>query len=256
MADTLLELKGEYDSFLRQERYGHVDRISTAIDDYAHRTKNLKVEGWGCPRVNISMSELRSFEHKVEGWGCPRVNISMSELRSFEQLSQRLRQDPLRHMRALEAACHEIAQESRPGYDKNGIQIKVALSGPIGATPLSPRGLDSAMLRQLVAVEGVATKVSAIKPKVVKSVHYCPSTKQHSERNYVDSTDPHLGLHAVDNNGREQPDRIINITPSVYPTKDKDGNLLETEFGLSEFKDHQTITLQEMPEKAPMGQLP
>jgi len=234
MADTLLELKGEYDSFLRQERYGHVDRISTAIDDYAHRTKNLKVEGWGCPRVNISMSELRSFE----------------------QLSQRLRQDPLRHMRALEAACHEIAQESRPGYDKNGIQIKVALSGPIGATPLSPRGLDSAMLRQLVAVEGVATKVSAIKPKVVKSVHYCPSTKQHSERNYVDSTDPHLGLHAVDNNGREQPDRIINITPSVYPTKDKDGNLLETEFGLSEFKDHQTITLQEMPEKAPMGQLP
>ncbi|CAJ1953617.1 unnamed protein product [Cylindrotheca closterium] len=234
MADTLLELKGEYDSFLRQERYGHVDRISTAIDDYAHRSRNLKVEGWGCPRVNISMSELRSFE----------------------QLSKRLRHDPLRHMRALEAACHEIAQESRPGYDKNGIQIKVALSGPIGAKPLSPRGLNSAMLRQLVAVEGVATKVSAIKPKVVKSVHYCPATKQHSERSYVDSTDPHLGLHAVDNNGREQPDRLINITPSVYPTKDKDGNLLETEFGLSEFKDHQTITLQEMPEKAPMGQLP
>ncbi|KAL3935520.1 MAG: hypothetical protein SGBAC_008978 [Bacillariaceae sp.] len=234
MADTLLELKGEYDSFLRQERYRHVDRICIAIDDYAHRTNNLRVEGWGCPRVNISMSELRSYE----------------------QMSQRLRQDPLRHLRALEAACHEIAQEFRPGYDKNGVQIMVALSGPIGATPLSPRGLNSAMLRQLVAVEGVATKVSAIKPKVVKSVHYCPSTKQHSERSYVDSTDPHLGLHAVDNNGREQPDRIINITPSVYPTKDKDGNLLETEFGLSEFKDHQTITLQEMPEKAPMGQLP
>lgn len=31
---------------------------------------------------------------------------------------------------------------------------------------------------------------------------------------------------------------------------------METEFGLSIFKDHQTITLQEMPEKAPMGQLP
>ena len=38
--------------------------------------------------------------------------------------------------------------------------------------------------------------------------------------------------------------------------QDEDGNLLETEFGLSAFKDHQTFTIQEMPEKAPAGQLP
>ena len=192
----------------------------------------------------------------VEGWGCPRVDIGMSELRSNSNLSQQLRRDPLRHLRALEAACHDIAQEQRPGYDKSGAKIKVALSGPIGASPLSPRGLNSSMLRQLVQVEGVATKVSSIKPKVVKSVHYCQETKQHSEKSYVDATDPELGLHAIDSSGREQPDRIINITPSVYPTKDKDGNPLETEFGLSVYKDHQTVTLQEMPERAPMGQLP
>jgi DNA replication licensing factor MCM3 len=137
-----------------------------------------------------------------------------------------------------------------------GVRIKVALSGPVGATPSSPRGLTASSLRQLVSVEGVATKVSAIKPKVVKSVHYCEATKQFEPRAYVDATDPELGLHAVDNNGQEMPDRIINITPTVYPTKDKDGNPLETEYGLSEYKDHQTITLQEMPERAPMGQLP
>ena len=137
-----------------------------------------------------------------------------------------------------------------------GVKIKVALSGPVGAKPLSPRGLTSTSLRQLVCVEGVATKVSAIKPKVVKSVHYCQATKQHSQRDYVDATDPQLGLHAVDASGREIPDRIVGITPTVYPTKDPEGNLLETEFGLSTFKDHQTITLQEMPERAPMGQLP
>lgn len=58
----------------------------------------------------------------VAGWGCPRVNISMAELRSQDngQLSQRLRMDPLRHLRALEAACHSIANEERPGYDKDG----------------------------------------------------------------------------------------------------------------------------------------
>lgn len=42
---------------------------------------------------------------------------------------------------------------------------------------------------------------------------------------------------------------------SAYPTKDEDGNLLETEFGLSKYKDHQTLTIQEMPEKAPAGWL-
>ena len=45
-------------------------------------------------------------------------------------------------------------------------------------------------------------------------------------------------------------------TSSVYPTMDENGNPLETEFGLSTYKDHQTITIQEMPETAPLGQLP
>jgi DNA replication licensing factor MCM3 len=140
--------------------------------------------------------------------------------------------------------------------DPLGIKIKVAFSGPLGARPMSPRSLTSSSLRQLVSVEGVATKVSSIKPKIVRSVHYCPATKKHLEREYRDSTDPELGLHALDAQGRELPDRIIGITPTAMPQKDKDGKALETEFGLSEFKDHQTVVLQEMPERAPMGQLP
>ena len=47
----------------------------------------------------------------------------MADLRSQDngQLSQRLRTDPLRHLRALEAACHDVANEERPGYDKSGM---------------------------------------------------------------------------------------------------------------------------------------
>mmetsp|Transcript_7222 Transcript_7222/g.10563 ORF Transcript_7222/g.10563 Transcript_7222/m.10563 type:complete len:795 (+) Transcript_7222:118-2502(+) len=235
--EAYADLLSRYEDLLRGERYDFEERITTSLDDYVQRSRDSKKQstGWGCPRVRISMSELRSLD---------------------PELSNRLRNDPLRHLRALEAASHNIASESRPGYDKENVKVKVALAGPVSAAASSPRQLSSSSLRHLVCVEGVATKVSAIKPKVVKSIHFVPNTKQHHTREYVDATDPQLGLQAIDGSGRELPDRIINITTSVYPTKDNDGNQMETEFGLSEYKDHQTITLQEMPEKAPMGQLP
>lgn len=91
----------------------------------------------------------------------------------------------------------------------------------------------------MVCVEGIVTKVSLVRPKVVRSVHYCPETKKVIERKYTDLT----SLEAVPSS-------------AAYPTKDEDGNLLETEYGLSIYKDHQTLTIQEMPEKAPAGQLP
>ena len=213
------------------------DRITTTLDDFSHHRKqqNSSLGGVGCPRVTFTIAELRSQD---------------------ATLSHQLQRDPFRHIRALESACHNVADQERPGYDKLDGSIKVGINGVIGSQASSPRDLNSSSLRHLVCVEGVATKVSTVKPKVVKSAHYCPETKKHQYREYVDATDPNLGLRKFDRTGTELPDQIINITTSVYPTKDDEGRPLETEFGLSTFKDHQTITLQEMPERAPMGQLP
>jgi DNA replication licensing factor MCM3 len=41
-----------------------------------------------------------------------------------------------------------------------------------------------------------------------------------------------------------------------FPTTDMNGNPLQTEFGLCQYKSVQFITLQEIPERAPTGQLP
>ena len=90
----------------------------------------------------------------------------------------------------------------------------------------------------IVLLIGIVTKVSLVRPKVVTSVHYCPTTSKSSERNYSDLTS-------------------LEAYPSTaaYPTQDDDGNPLQTEYGLSTYKDHQTLTIQELPEKAPTGQL-
>ena len=45
-------------------------------------------------------------------------------------------------------------------------------------------------------------------------------------------------------------------TGSTYLTRDKNGNLLTTEYGLCEYADSQTLHLQEAPENSEVGQLP
>mmetsp|Transcript_37226 Transcript_37226/g.78515 ORF Transcript_37226/g.78515 Transcript_37226/m.78515 type:complete len:810 (+) Transcript_37226:263-2692(+) len=246
MANSLLELKAKYDDFLREDRFGYTERIGTAIDDHVQRSARTSGGGKG--------TDAATGGSLI---GHPRLRIPLSDLRSHDsRLSNSLLSDPLRHIRAMEGAAHEIALEERPGYDKNHVRMRIALGGPVGSKAIGPRELGSSSLRRLVCVEGVAVKVSSVKPKVVQSVHYCPATGTHEARSYVDAMDPQLGLPAVDASGRELPDKVVQLTSSSYPTQDKEGNALETEFGLSVYKDHQTITLQEMPERAPMGQLP
>lgn len=136
-------------------------------------------------------------------------------------------------------AVREVVATVDSEFAKERDEFFIGFEGSFGAKHVTPRNLTSRFLGNTVCVEGIVTKCSQIRPKIVRSVHYCPATKKTMERKYNDITS-------------------FDVFPSVnmYPTKDDDGNLLETEYGLSKYRDHQTLTIQEMPEKAPTGQLP
>ncbi len=152
-----------------------------------------------------------------------------------------LQNQPVTLIRAFEEALKSTALAiggSKTAFADDP-KFHVGFKGSFGGSMVSPRGLTSDLLSTMVCVEGIVTKVSLVRPKVVKSVHYCPSTNKTVERQYRDATS------------------LVGLpTSAAFPSRDENGNALELEFGLSEYKDHQMITIQEMPERAPLGQLP
>jgi DNA replication licensing factor MCM3 len=169
-----------------------------------------------------------------------RMLVNINDLRKKNPVrTTALLSNAFEEMVAFERALRDLIGSVNAEYLKKKENFFIGLEGSFGSRHVTPRTLSSRFLGQIVCLEGIVTKCSLVRPKVVKSVHYCPTTKKFTERAYSDNTS-YEGM----------------SSSSVYPTKDDEGNLLETEFGLSVYKDHQTFTIQEMPEKAPAGQLP
>lgn len=88
--------------------------------------------------------------------------------------------------------------------------------------------------------------MAIVRPKIQTSVHYCEATKKGMIKHYNDDT----------NLAELAEDAVKNESNTQFPIKDKDSNPLTPEYGYCVYKDCQVITIQEMPENAPPGQLP
>ncbi|RYG68802.1 minichromosome maintenance protein MCM [archaeon] len=182
-----------------------------------------------------------------------RFVLNINELRSREtELASRILRQPREYMIALQEAASETARSLDPAYEKllNTKDLQVGFEGSFGANSISPRGLNSRLLNTLVEVEGIIVKCSSVRPKLMRSVQYCPTTNQYSLREYRDATALDVGIKVRDDAPEKFP------TSSIMPTKDVNGNVLELEPGLCSYKDYQVVVLQEMPEKSRVGQLP
>ncbi|KAJ3641630.1 hypothetical protein Zmor_028126 [Zophobas morio] len=208
----------DVDQRLRDMQREYLDFLDDEEDQgkYSQAVKNMVADK--SQRLLVNVNDLR---RKNPARAQSLLNVAFEEQAAFQK------------------ALKEYVFTTAHDYAKEHDEFFVAFEGSFGGKHVTPRSLTSRFLGNLICVEGIVTKCSLVHPKIVKSVHYCPVTKKVLERKYSDLTS-------------------LDAFPSsaVYPTKDEDGNLLETEFGLSVYKDHQTISIQEMPEKAPAGQLP
>ncbi|KAF6156122.1 hypothetical protein GIB67_024092 [Kingdonia uniflora] len=169
-----------------------------------------------------------------------RLIINISDLYDHNiETTRDLLRNPGDYMQAFSDALTDVTRNVDPKYLKEGEQVLVGFEGPFVSRRVTPRDLLSAFIGSMVCVEGIITKCSLVRPKVVKSVHFCPTTSQFTSREYRDITS-NMGL----------------PTGSVYPTRDEHGYLLVTEYGLCKYKDHQTLSMQEVPENSAPGQLP
>ncbi|XP_020232933.1 DNA replication licensing factor MCM3 [Cajanus cajan] len=183
----------------------------------------------------IYMDEIKALiNHKRH-----RLIVNISDLHNFRDLGNRILRSPSEFIQPFCDAVTDATRATDPNYLKEGEQVLVGFEGPFVSRRVTPRDLLSEFIGSMVCVEGIVTKCSLVRPKVVKSVHFCPTTGNFTSREYRDITS-NLGL----------------PTGSVYPTRDESGNLLVTEYGLCKYKDHQTLSIQEVPENSAPGQLP
>lgn len=172
-----------------------------------------------------------------------RLTVNIDHVRDHNaEFAQEILQKPFDYTLAFNHALKEIVQtlpQARPDQTARDTVYYCAWAGNFGLNACNPRTLSSQHLNHMVSVEGIVTRCSLIRPKVVRSVHYNEIKDKFHFREYQDQT-------------------MTNgvTTSSVYPQEDDDGNPLTTEYGFCTYRDHQTISIQEMPERAPAGQLP
>lgn len=212
------------------------------------------------PDIQEKISDLIKTENK-------RLDIDIDKLREFDaDLTNTLIKYPLKiiplfqtHLNGMASELKgEKAQQRRNDIvNKKEAVYQVNFVGKLGRNMVSPRGLTAELSNQYVGVQGIVTRVSIVRPKLVYSVHYCEATKQGTIKEYIDQMGITTNSELLNNNINGNIEgKAGGYLSNTVPTKDINSNPLTFEYGYSKFKDHQVILVQEPPERTPVGQLP
>lgn len=223
-----------------------------------------------CERLIHEFLDKRENEtaiHEMINRQEQRLIISLDKLREYNKdLAAELIKKPSRMQALFEEYLNVLIDEDEVNKKQKIKQrlhtkqnnYKVSFTGNFGKNMISPRGLNANLANQLVCVQGIVTRTSIVRPKLVKSYHYCEETKQGSIKEYNDqfTNDHTYVLESMNKGGGKNMSNNMLFNNNSVPMKDIYGNPLSFEYGLSEFRDFQTILIQEPPERTPLGQLP
>ena len=195
-----------------------------------------------------------------------RVTIDINRMRESDpSLVKMVLKNPLKIIPLMEKKLDEISTNFKgEKVQSNTIQSKkeekmhLNLQGMLGTHLVSPRGLTAELTNQYVGVQGIVTRISEVRSKLVYSVHYCEETKKGNIKEYNDQMKiaESSNTYGQPLNGNFEIGKASGFMNNAIPQRDINHNPLTLEYGHSKFRNNQTILLQEPPERTPLGQLP
>ena len=195
-----------------------------------------------------------------------RITLDINKMRESDpSLVKLVLKSPLKIIPLMERRIDEIAKtfknekaQSNTIQNQKEEKLHLNLQGMLGTHLVSPRGLTADLTNQYVGVQGIVTRISEVRSKLVYSVHYCEETKKGNIKEYNDQMkiQESSNTYGQPINGNFELGKATGFMNNVIPTRDINHNPLTLEYGHSKFKDNQTILLQEPPERTPIGQLP
>ncbi|KAJ1607298.1 DNA replication licensing factor MCM3 like [Cryptosporidium canis] len=206
-------------------------------DEYSSKIKQMAVDNTESGRILIELGDLRKIS---------------------DELPQKIINEPYVYVSPFEEVIKDLVDLEREVDKASSIKsslfnARVGFNGWFGRNHLTPRGLTANNVNQMVCVEGIISQCSVVKPKLVKSVHV---SKGHLIGQ--DSESGGSGQTFVEVRGHRDISCLIKdrYVHTGVPSEDGQGNKMEVEIGLCRYKDSQKMTLQELPEMIPTGQLP
>lgn len=150
--------------------------------------------------------------------GLRRLVVSVDDLRAHSRdLADGILYQPFDFSLAFDSALKNIIATipNRPPFEQDEDRLYyVAYAGSFGENTCNPRTLGSSLLNRMVCLEGIVTKCSLVRPKVVKSVHWNENKQTFHFREYRDQT---MSANAP-------------ASLSVYPQEDGEGNAVRSVF--------------------------
>lgn len=189
------------------------EQMKDLVGDYmAHRDMKKKVSsmiGKSQNRLGVSLDEIRHFNPELANYCMknPIEAISMFE-NQLDNTVKDMKDDAGKGGHPEKQTATAAADKAFPSKIA---KYYVSFEGNFGRNHVTPRGLKSNLVGQMVSVQGIVTKMSIVKPKIQTSVHYCEATKKGLVKHYND----------VNNLGDQAEDAVKPLAGNDnFPTKD------------------------------------